>query len=205
MQISAELRWFWEDRCPERVFAWFQDRSPNPFGEAEVRVDLYYHRSGNTQIGCKLRDAQAKSSDIVELKALIARTDEDSIELWAKWIWQPPIGVLGVPVRKERWLQSCIAPVRRRTHQFVRHVERDSKSSSRTDATERQIELTRVSVGQVERAWWTLGFEVSGTVDSARAGLSEMLQTDLPPMEGALRLNYPEFLEMLTSKHLRRQ
>jgi hypothetical protein len=48
MQISAELRWFWPDSCPEGLESWFNDRDPPP-GGGGVRVDEYLHEAAQTR------------------------------------------------------------------------------------------------------------------------------------------------------------
>jgi len=76
MWLSAEVRWFWRDACPEGVRDWFYGGPTAPAippaGEPSERVDRYLHAKGNTEIGIKARDARDGRPDDVEIKGLVA-------------------------------------------------------------------------------------------------------------------------------------
>src|ERR1700749_1517176 len=93
MQVSAEIRWFWQSSPPPGLDHWFCESGAHSFpagGGAEVRTDRYLREVGQTELGIKLR---GDNNQGIEIKGLISNSagllslDPFSglIEVWVKW------------------------------------------------------------------------------------------------------------------------
>ena len=193
MQISAELRWFWPDQCPDNVRAWFT--APEWViapAEPEERIDRYFPQPGNCEIGCKLRDAGRHSCAQAELKGLVACLEGSHIEIWSKWDWIVPPDHVGIDVTKRRQVRIVCPDGSGKTILCV-------DGASRPDIGEPycQIELTEVRVGCDARVWWTLGVEATGSLLMAPVLLTRVMERNFPPTRHGWRCSYPRFLEAI--------
>ena len=214
MWLSAEVRWFWRDACPEEVRDWFHTgptAPPIPPGsESSGRIDRYLHAKGNTELGVKVREASQARPDGVEIKGLVAVVDPpdplaeaaaiplDQIQIWCKWKAPQVVAASeGVLTRKRRWM--------RRYEVVAAHVEElplyANEEAPVMPAVGCSLELTEVDVDGLSGSWWTLGFEAFGDVRSAQEALVEtfaFLQANgaFPRLRGE-RLSYPEWLDRL--------
>ena len=213
MQLSAEVRWFWRDACPPAVREWFHEGPTAPAippgGQSRERVDRYLRARGNTEIGVKVRDAREGHTDDVEVKGLVAVVSPpdppagdaavplDQIQIWCKWKAPPVSASDCVVTRKRRWMRTYMV--------VANHVEElpldADEETPLALAVGCNLELTQVNVDGRPDAWWTLGFEAFGDLQSAPDALAEtfaFLQANgpFPPLRGE-RLSYPEWLDRL--------
>ena len=214
MWLSAEVRWFWRDACPEGVRDWFYG-GPTvpaipPAGEPSERVDRYLHAKGNTEIGIKVRDARDARDgrpDDVEIKGLVAVVSPpdppagdaaiplDQIEIWCKWKAPQVVASDGILTRKRRWMRRYMVGA---TDVEELPLDADEEAPPSVGCN---LELTQVDVDGHTVSWWTLGFEAFGDIQSAPEALAAtyaFLQANgaFPPLWGE-RLSYPEWLDRL--------
>ena len=207
MIVSAEMRRFWANACPDQFDAWFRSGSPSP-GEG-CREDEYVHERGQTELGIKRRGEKPG----IEIKGLVAVLPQScdpapfvgAIEIWCKW----PSSALAlrdlptVKIKKNRWLRKFdmtgAEPVE------IPMGKDEAPTDHRPIPHEGcNVELTRIELEQ-KQVWWTLGFEAFGelfTVErNLRAALSVMAARRPPPFAPGDLLSYPAWLD----KHVRRQ
>lgn len=170
MKLTAELRWFWKEKPPEGLNAWFGAERVEP-----LRTDVYLRDPSQDELGLKRRD---RAFEVKGLVAQLTSLDEGPfggvIELWSKW-------ELG-----HRRFEEQLAVTRLRRTQKL---------------PECQFELTQLSVQ--DQAWWTLGFEALGTLDSAernlRAAIATVAKRRPPPLTDGTCESYPEWLRGIIS------
>lgn len=197
MQVSAELRWFWEGNCPPEVMDWFTGSHWTASARTEQRTDEYFLMRGNTEIGCKIRGEGEGEGNGTEVKALITRFERNGIELWGKWNWFIPADARRVTLHKERQLRLCSA--------FLPDFETGTTIGGPCDALTTgawaedacRIELTQVRVEGFDNHWWTLALEAWGNVTSAPLALARRLDVLDLPFISVGRCNYPQFLNDL--------
>lgn len=187
MQVSAELRWFWEGNCPEDVAAWFAGPEWLSPPIREERSDTYFVMSGNTDIGCKIRNADKPGQQPCEIKALITQFARNRIELWGKCEWLVPAEAHRLSVHKQRQMHRCSA-----FGPAPEHLGCDVAAAP--DDTCR-IELTQVHVEGFGGVWWTLGLEAWGDLASAPLTLARAIDRLTPPVDAMRSCNYPQFLD----------
>ncbi len=213
MWLSAEVRWFWRDACPEEVRDWFHAGPTAPAippgGESSERVDRYLHAKGNTELGVKVRDVREGQSDDVEIKGLVAVVSPpdplaedaaiplDQIQIWCKWKAPQVSAADGVLTRKRRWMRRYEV-VAARVEELPLYANEEAPVMPAVGCN---LELTEVAVDGHPGAWWTLGFEAFGDLRSAPEALAEtfaFLQANgsFPRLRGE-RLSYPEWLDRL--------
>jgi hypothetical protein len=87
MEVSAELRWFWDGDVPPEVMEWFIKSPLHPFpaGGEERRNDVYLLDPDKVELGIKARGKRPA----LQVKGLVARTGHLSegafrgeIEIW---------------------------------------------------------------------------------------------------------------------------
>ena len=213
MWLSAEVRWFWRDACPEEVRDWFHagpTAPPIPPGsELSGRVDRYLPREGQYGTWRQVRDASDARPDEVEIKGLVAVVSPpdplaeeaaiplDQIQIWCKWKAPQVAAADGVLTRKRRGM--------RRYEVVAAHVEElplyANEEAPVMPAVGCNLELTEVGADGHSGSWWTLGFEAFGDLRSAPEALVEtfaFLQANgaFPRLRGE-RLSYPEWLDRL--------
>ena len=199
MQLSAELRWFWEGQCPDKVSDWFGGPEWTTASTSEQYRDDYFLMPGNTEVSCKLRNRSPEDSGESKIKGLIKRFEHNRIELWGKWQWVPPTQAPRVILHKERQLRHFSAFG---ASYAFRGDEPNDESPDASDAAKQlsdicRIELTRLHVEGFEGLWWTLGLEAWGDLISAPLTLTRALDRLRPPVSGERLLNYPQFLNDL--------
>src|SRR5215510_13425326 len=67
MFVTAEVRWFYQDECPENLHRWFGETSPAP-GGGKLRVDQYFFQTYPSEVSIKMRGGRPG----VEIKGLVA-------------------------------------------------------------------------------------------------------------------------------------
>ena len=192
MQVSAELRWFWQDHCPDEVSSWFSGPDWMHAPVREQRSDAYFPQPGNTEIGCKIRGGAQADDRGSEIKALITRFERNHIELWGKWNWLIPADAQRIVVHKDRLVRHCSA--------FEPATGTASPAPATATENTCRIELTQVRVDGFESKWCTLGLEAWGDLASAPLTLARGLDILNPPTGSARPCNYPQFLDRLLGK-----
>jgi hypothetical protein len=201
MMTSAELRWFWRERCPQPVYDWFF-KSGLPPGGGFSRVDRYIPQRGEPDISLKRRGDRAD----FEVKGLVMtrRSPEleplaPHIEIWCKWSCTIRGLKLadGVAVTKTRWLRKFD------TSKYVgSEIPLGANEKPRTGyplpVQGCNVELTEVQIGRHAGVWWTLGFEAFGDFDSVPTNLTLTVLPEKPVLvrvvaSGAF-LSYPAWL-----------
>ncbi len=195
LQVSAELRWFWEGNCPPEVTDWFTGSRWTASARTEQRTDEYFLMRGNTEIGCKIRGEGEGEGNGTEVKALITRLERNGIELWGKWNWFMPADVRRVKLYKERQFRLCSA--------FLPDAEMGATISGAKADDACRIELTQVRVDGFDNHWWTLALEAWGDVTSAPLALARSFDVMHLPFISARLCNYPQFLnDLVFSDHV---
>ena len=210
MKLSAELRWFWRNQCPD-LFDWFVARADHGFaagGGAKTRADDYLADAGQVELGIKIRGdvgSNAAKPAGPEIKGLIdaayaqcdIRPFSGAIEFWSKWDSR----VLEVPPSKRirtlktRWLRKFESATGR-----LVEIELDEKEDRRDrkdlPGAGCNVELTEVRIEG--ETWWTFGFESFGPVSSLNASLlatAGLLAARQPPaFEAGVIQSYPKWL-----------
>ncbi len=114
MEVSAEIRWFWQGAGPAGLQGWFNlaEFHDCAAGGGGMRTDAYLSEPQQAELGIKLR--QHKSGvEIKGLVAVIANGCQDRpflgpIEIWSKWSSEALSlgGATLIPVAKRRWLRK---------------------------------------------------------------------------------------------------
>jgi hypothetical protein len=184
MLISAEIRWFWQGRCPQPVHDWFFKSGLSP-GGGLPRVDKYVPQRKEAEISLKKRGNKPE----YEIKGLVStrRAAEleplaPHIEIWCKWSCTIPRLNLTddeLAITKTRWLRKFD------TSKYVRaEIPLDANEKPKADYSLPlqgcNVELTEVQIGGHAGAWWTLGFEAFGDLDSVPMNLTLTLMPEKP-------------------------
>jgi hypothetical protein len=206
MQVSAEIRWFWPDSCPEGLESWLKNGDPAP-GGGLVRVDEYLHEAAQHELGLKLRGNKPG----VEVKGLVTRLPADqapgifagTVEIWCKWT-SAALNLSEDPriiTRKQRWLRKLDAS--------GVSVEEVPLGADEMPLDGRplpgdgcNLELTRIDVDGPAPIWWTLGFESFGAFDRIESNLRRSVQLmearhpsgSRPAFAAGRLLSYPAWL-----------
>jgi hypothetical protein len=199
MTTSAELRWFWRGRCP--VNDWFF-KSGLPPGGGLSRVDKYATPRRAADISIKRRGDKPE----FEVKGLVTtrRIPEleplaPHIEIWCKWSSTIPGLNLRdeVAVTKTRWLRKFDTSKYVRSEIPLDANEKPNQGYS-LPAQGCNVELTEVQMLGRSGAWWTLGFEAFGDLDSVPTNLTLTVLPEKPALVGVVAsgefLSYPAWL-----------
>jgi hypothetical protein len=203
MMTSAELRWFWRERCPQPVYDWFF-KSGLPPGGGRSRVDRYIPQRGEPDISLKRRGDRAD----FEVKGLVTtrRSPEleplaPHIEIWCKWscIIRGLKLADEVAVTKTRWLRKFDTLKYVRSEIPLGANEKPTPGYS-FPAQGCNVELTEVAMAGHAGRWWTLGFEAFGDLDTVPINLTLTVLPEKPLLlriigSGAF-LSYPAWLRM---------
>jgi hypothetical protein len=210
MQLSAEIRWFWQDSPPPGLGSWF--RSPGyevfpPGGDgSKPREDEYLREENRCELGIKVR---GKNGHGVEIKGLVVTELGDlsidpfkgTLELWCKWISSALELKPGSTVMILKWRllrkfdTSGLAP---------REIELGEDEMPKDPAVTLpeqgcNVELTRIHIPINDETWWTLGFESFGTLSKVEKNLqsaAEMLASRrCPGLDGGFQGSYPAWLK----------
>ena len=86
MFVSAEMRWFWNGKCPKPVHDWFFRTGSSP-GGGHPRIDKYLLQPHEREIGLKERGGNPG----LEIKGLVGTVKDPAlaaltsdIEIWCK-------------------------------------------------------------------------------------------------------------------------
>jgi hypothetical protein len=205
MQISAEVRWFWQGTGPPMLQEWFMDARfhEHTAGGGSVRTDAYLPDPQQAELGIKLRGNKSG----VEIKGLVAVAREvcsdapfvGSIEVWGKWSSKELrlSDAALIIVSKHRWLRKFSTDGAQ-----VREIALDAqelpidKNHSPTEGCD--VEYTEISIDG-SSSWVTLGFEAFGTLDTIVANLHRVtahVSRRRPPAFGnAWCASYPVWLQ----------
>ncbi len=208
MLISAELRWFWRDACPEQLHRWFMTANPTPGGGLRARIDEYARGLGSSEIGLKTRD-RAGVVPRFEIKGLVATTEMPQIphfgarcELWCKWSCTLALaaGADTISTTKLRWLRKLdtSGPVARE----VPLGQDEQPLTGERVAEGCNVELTRVEVAGDQNVWWTFCFEAFGSLDSAPLNLVKACRHHdavAKLLTRGVKQSYPEWLLSLSA------
>jgi len=201
MFVSAEVRWFWHNHCPQPVRDWFFKTGLAP-GGGRPRIDRYLRQPGEAEIGLKERG----DTSGLEVKGLIAtrRSTElgavaSHLEIWCKWSCAIP-GLKPtneVTVTKTRWLRQfdTLHPLR---VEIPLDAEEKPKSGCSSPVHGCNVELTEVRILGRSDLWWTLGFEAFGDFDTVPINLARAVLPDGTALSGLVSsgalLSYPAWL-----------
>jgi hypothetical protein len=214
MQVSAEIRWFWEAAAPGEVRTWFTGGPliECPPGGGSVRTDAYLHDPHQDELGIKLRGGNSGNKPGVEIKGLVAsiqdgcrdRPFDGPLEIWTKWS-SAALSLTGVKltrVNKRRWLR-------------IFHIVGDELREIALDADEHPIdepgsasegcilEYTEVSV-EGFAPWTTLGFEAFGSLQTVAGNLrlvtARLAQRSTPTLAGGWCASYPVWLQRVLAQ-----
>lgn len=186
--ITAELRWFFRGRLPQKVGHWFQAESTPTFEGS--REDLYFNLMEGDALGVKAREGKLEIKHRTEDLGLKTLSENISghLEKWAKWsfeIAEEEINFLKTSISKDSWISV-----------------KKSRWLKRYEAC--NVELTEIEVDL--QNWWTLGFEAFGKESNIVHDLQIAVEQSLinNPFPIALKaadsFSYPKWLRDF-SKH----
>lgn len=211
MQVTAELRWFWNS-AHEELKNWFYEADAHDFvaGGGLVRVDSYLRDSGQVELGLKHRGGKKG----VEVKGLVCMAEEcnaspfsGAVEIWSKWTSDTLVLNMSetVTTEKRRWIRKFDttgdSPIEIRLNEKEVPVDNNSlpvRGSS--------VELTEIRFLNDEtkelipdsKSWWTFSFESFGKLDSVETSLCKvaalMASRNPPAFDTSYRASYPSFL-----------
>jgi hypothetical protein len=205
MFVTAEVRWFYQDECPENLHRWFGDTSPAP-GGGKLRVDEYLSQTNQSEMSAKMRGARPG----LEIKGLVAVCRREAVpfapyvEIWCKWSLHASALEITkkMIVQKTRWLrtydtsQADIVEI---------PLQADEKPLNGQPLPRQgcNVEITKVQLAEDPQPWWTLGFEAFGDLDSLPANLQMTAQFliahSFPVLSSGEFLNYPSWLARIKS------
>jgi len=201
MFVSAEVRWFWHNHCPQPVRDWFFKTGLAP-GGGRPRIDRYLRQPGEAEIGLKERG----DTSGLEVKGLIAtrRSPElgavaSHLEIWCKWSCAIPglKPASEVTVTKTRWLRQFDTSVPLRVEIPLDSNEKP-KFGHVMPVQGCNVELTEVRGPHRSDVWWTLGFEAFGDLDAAPINLTRVVLPESSVLAGIVAfgalLSYPGWL-----------
>ena len=197
MSVSAEFRWFWKDALPQGLEAFFR-AGPFPPGGGKTRSDEYLVDARQIELGLKRRGGK----DGIEIKGLVAVREvlpapfEGRVQIWSKWT-SNALTIDHLPrlvVHKTRWLRKFDT-----SGADVTEVELDAEERPRQSPEwmlERGCHFELAAIQIDERAWWTVGFEAFGPLDTVEESLVRTVKRlapgpNVPP---GLELSYPAWL-----------
>jgi len=198
---SAEVRWFWNNICPQHVHDWFF-KTGLPPGGGHPRTDRYLPQPNAAEISIKERG----DTPGLQVKGLVATRQSPAlasvashVEIWCKWSCTIPRLILTdeVAVTKTRWLRQFDT-----SKPAAMEIPLDSNEKPKPGYSSPvvgcNVELPGVRILNRPDVWWTLGFEAFGDLDIVPMSLTRVLLPErsvLPSIvsSGAF-LNYPGWL-----------
>ncbi len=210
MQVSAEIRWFWQLNPPPALQSWFCNTDVHGCvaGGGKKRVDEYLFDPGQIELGIKRRGgkqgAEVKGLVSVVRNGLAVPPFTGPVELWTKWPsdqldLRPFVTIATV---KQRWVRKFDTEAS--TPREIA-LDSDEKPLDKGRLPDRgcNVELTEVTLPGGE-VWWTLGFEAFGTLQTVESDLrsvSSTLAARQPPQFGSgLLASYPAWLKDYAKK-----
>jgi hypothetical protein len=201
MFISAEVRWFWHNSCPQQVHDWFFKTGLSP-GGGHPRIDRYLRQPNQAEIGIKERG----DTPGLEVKGLVATrrspaltTIASSFEIWCKWSCAVRDLKLTskVAITKTRWLRQFDTSEPLRVEIPLDSNEKP-KFGHVMPVQGCNVELTEVRGPHRSDVWWTLGFEAFGDLDAAPINLTRVVLPESSVLAGIVAfgalLSYPGWL-----------
>jgi hypothetical protein len=200
VSVSAEIRWFWQNALPPGLETFFRSGAFPP-GGGRPRSDDYLLDTSQIELGLKKRGGK----DGVEIKGLVAVREvcpapfEGRAQIWSKWI-SNALTIDQMPrlvVHKTRWLRKFDTSGADVTEVELDAEERPRQSPDRMLECGCHFELVAIQVD--ERAWWTVGFEAFGPLDTVEESLARTVKrlAPAPPVPPGLELSYPAWLARL--------
>jgi hypothetical protein len=177
MQVSAEIRWFWED--PEaaakwRDWFWSSGVFGGKPGGGKERVDEYLSDKGQTELGIKRRGGKPG----LEMKGLVARgvggfqlgSLSGSVDIWAKWSTESADLQLSQSLRiaKVRWARKWSIGGNGARELALGGDEQPLNAPASSTGCNLEFTEIRLPVGG---PWWTLGFEAFGELSTVARSL----------------------------------
>lgn len=209
MQLSAEIRWFWQNTPPANLESWFRNPGAGvlpPGGGGEPRGDEYLREEDQCELGVKIR---GRSHQGVEIKGLVAaklgelsaNPFSGSLELWCKWRSSSLDLKSGstIMIRKWRLLRKFDTggPEIREVGLGENEMPKDPAAPLPEQGC--NVELTRIHIPANGQEWWTLGFESFGSLgtveESLRSAATTLAALQPPGLDGGLLASYPAWLK----------
>lgn len=203
MLVSAELRWFWQERqLPPGLDAWFRS-GPYPPGGGTPRKDAYLHDPDQRELGVKTRGQHPG----LEIKGLVAVRPAHAgpfagrVQIWTKWT-SHALTLDGRPrilVGKTRWLRKFDTADAGPRELPLRQDEGLRDPGPALPEHGCNLELVALQVDGDATRWWTLAFEAFGPLDTVERSLAGTLaHVPAPPsLAGGVESSYPEWLATL--------
>jgi len=206
VQLSAEIRWFWEGAGLPGLKEWFVSAQFHDCaaGGGNLRTDAYLSDPQQTELGIKLRGNQT------EVKGLVAIVAEGpghpflgQVEIWTKWSSKALSlgGARLILVNKRRWLRKfdCANSPFEEIALNVQELRVDGGCLPNEGCN---VEYTEISVA-AGQPWVTFGFEAFGTLDTVTDYLRQaMARVSLrhPPMPvDGWNASYPRWLQRVSA------
>ncbi len=214
MEVSAEIRWFWEGAGPPGLREWFRSEESHgcAAGGGGLRVDAYLSDPKQEELGIKVRGSQ-KGVEVKGLVAVIGEGCRDSpfvgpIQIWTKWS-SDALSLTDAPlilVSKRRWLRKLVT-----ASPEVREIALDDREfpidGNRSPDEGCNVEYTEISIERFGQ-WVTLGFEAFGALNTVEATLrrtvAQLSLRQPPSLAHGRCLSYPAWLHGLSHNNLKR-
>lgn len=162
MQVSAEVRWFWDRGRAAEVKSWFLHGGVRPGGGERTRIDRYVRAGNSGELGVKVRDEIQGRPPDVEIKGLCQildakqlGIDAPNVGVWCKW---KAAGVAfdgGAVTKKLRWLRKFDCGGNSPA-EIALGGDEQPLSGGKLPEIGCNIELTQLYVEGREPEWWTL-------------------------------------------------
>lgn len=206
MQISAEMRWFWNCPVAPEALAWFCSGPFSPGGGGKtLRRDVYLVDMDQDELGLKKRGA----NDGVEVKGLVAvLRDPIAVgstlvypQIWTKWL-SHALTFESMPTQsvcKTRWLRKFSISGGKINE--IPLGEDEKPLTGRLPDEGCNVELTDVFLERAGVRWMTIGFEAFGELSSVEGHLRRVIEhlvaSKIPRLSAGRQFSYPAWLNGL--------
>ena len=204
MQVSAEIRWFWNSK-PSIVQNWFCGGNFAP-GGGETRDDVYLLDASQSELGVKKRGKKSG----VEIKGLVGHAQvgdpgpwpaASQPEIWCKWSSSAiDISTFAtITTVKVRWLRKFDTSSGAANE--VKLGPDEMPTSGGLPEQGCNVEFTQIAIAGRPENWWTLGFEAFGEIETVAYNLRTTLKGMKPPGQASFDsselLSYPAWLSKI--------